>query len=516
MGKKIKPQIHWEDSESNNQDPSLEADETDAVQQNEFEAMLKDSPTEETVSVRVGDKVIGTIQSIGTGNNQDIIIEIGQKLSGYLPKKEIEGSTEQFNVGDKITCFVVSKDKDGIQLSTNQTAAVKNEESLILAAQEKMPIFGNVVGENKGGFEVKICGKIAFCPVSQMDIKFVKDKAAYIGQELEFIIETYRSNGREFRVSRQALLRKRARERLEKIKRGIGSNKTYEGTVTDIRPFGVFVDIGGVEGLVHVSELSFTHINNPSDQFQVGDLTQVKVLKIDEGSDSEQPKISLSIKAAQKDPWDEITKKIQSQETYQAKVVRLAKFGAFCELLPGIEGLIHLSEMSWEKKIYAPSEVLKVDDIVSVRILEMNPIEKRISLSMKSIEDDPWYELEQKFPVAKPFEATVARLAPFGAIVSLKPGVTGLLPLPRIKAKFGDSFRKHCSPPQTISVEVESYDRAQKKVLLSIPGIKKEEDLPREYVDPATKKSQDDKPNSTVTLGSLGEKLKEKFERKKM
>jgi small subunit ribosomal protein S1 len=275
--------------------------------------------------------------------------------------------------------------------------------------------------------------------------------------------------------------------------------------------------------MVHVSEITHARVAKPGDVLTVGDKVRVKVLKI-EPSQAGKPKISLSIKAAMTDPWDEIDQHVEGGASYTGKVVNLMPFGAFVELKPGIEGLIHVSEMSWTKRIHHPSDVVKVGDIVSVLVKEIDRRSRRIALSMKQLEQDPWFGAAERFPVGKTLMAPVEKLKPFGALVTLGDGITGMLPITIIKKKFGEAFRTQVAPPKEVEVRIQNVDLRERKIQLSLAGIEGDEDGTQDYKEylkaEAAARDQaarevESAPSSAGKMGALGALLQAKLSEKK-
>ena len=261
--------------------------------------------------------------------------------------------------------------------------------------------------------------------------------------------------------------------------------------------------------MVHISEASWARIAHVSEAVKMGQQVRVKLLDID---DSNSPaRISLSLKQVEQDPWDNAAESYTEGQSLQGKVTRLMNFGAFVELQPGVEGLIHISEMSWEKRVLHPKEVVQEGDTVAVRLLKIDPLEKKISLSMKHIEDDPWYEADKKYPQGHQQKANCISLKGFGAILELREGLTGLLPLSTLKKAFGEQYRKKASPPQEIEVEVAHVDMDNKKVLLTLPNMESESseaDDYQKYLNVQAKKKEKQKKEIDTNIGSFGELLK--------
>lgn len=473
------PDIKWEDDDSEFDADAAKQQQSEAE---EFEEMISGAESTRP-RIRVGEKVRGVISQIHADGN-DVLIDLGAgKASGILEKIElIDEKTGQMTakVGDAIEAFVVSKRGDEVLLSYRMTQALKTVEDLERAHQSKRPVRGKVTKVVKGGLEVTILGKTAFCPVSQIDTRFVAEPGEYLGQEFEFLLEKVEEKGRNIVVSRAALLRQQAEQKMTELVENLKPDQVFDGVVREVRDFGAFVDIGGVDGMVHISEISYARVAKASDALNKGDKVKVKILKV-ERDDKGRPKISLSMKAASQDPWDEIHKLVEGGATYTGRVVNLMAFGAFIEIKPGVEGLLHVSEMSWLKRVHHPSDVVKVGDAVTVTVKEIDTSNRRISLSMKSIEDDPWFDVSAKVKAGHPAIGKIERLKPFGAIVEFSPGLTGLLPISVIRKKFGDSYRQQMTPGKDVETRVVDVDAKERKILLTLPGLDEDEGLDAEY-----------------------------------
>ena len=514
MTKAKGPEINWEDADSDFDTAASVQAKTQAA--DEFAHLLKEeAPRGQRLTV--GEKVRGVISQIGQGN--DVMVELGTgKSTGVIEKIEIQDENGQlkFKVGDAVELYVVAKRGGEVQLSYSMSHSLKSADDLEKAQSQGISVRGRVMKVIKGGFEISVLGKTAFCPVSQIDTRFTEGGEEHVGKEYEFLVEKVEERGRNIVVSRVALLRKHAEQRTKELLSSITPESVLVGTVTELRDFGAFVDIGGVDGLVHISALSHARVAHPSEVVKVGDKVQVKVLKIDR-DDKGRPKISLSMKAAEEDPWERIHELVSGGKVYQGRVVNLMPFGAFVQVHPGIEGLLHISELSWTKRVHHPSEVLKIGETVSVAIKDIDTVNKRISLTMKQPEDDPWYAATTKFPEGAVRNAKVDKLKPFGALVELAPGLTALLPLAVLKRKFGEAFRQAATPGKELEVRVVKLDADERKVLLTLADIE-EEDADRknydEYLAAEQKAKQVEPVDQSARLGSFGALLSSKLKQK--
>ncbi len=454
--------------------------------------------------IRVGDKISGEIISIG---RDAVFVDTGTRIDGVVDKAELlneEGELE-CRVGDTLDLYAVSVRGGEIRLS-KAVAGGGGLELLEDAYEESIPVEGKVKSLNKGGFDVLLGNKRAFCPISQMDIHYVEKPEDYVGETFEFLITDFEERGRNIVLSRRKLLEKAA----EKARKGffeelvIGSEMT--GRVTKLMSFGAFVElIPGVEGMVHISELGWSRVEDPSEVVKVGDSVTVKVLGVTPDEKSGQMKISLSIKQTSDDPWLSVTDRFKEGDMVEGKVSRCAPFGAFVEIADGIEGLVHISEMSYRKRILKAEDVVAPGDLIQVMIKEIDPARQRISLSMKDVEGDPWAGIERKYRVGQAVEGTVEKHENFGIFVSLEPGISALLPKSRIRESASPGRIEKSRPGDAVPVVIETINSEERKISVG-PGDAQDEGEWRRFVPGKEKEGG---------MGSLGEKLKQALEAKK-
>lgn len=495
--------FQWEDEEESSQKDKNEST-------SDFASLLAGENLE-FLQLQQGEQVSGTIVTIPKESN-DVLIELSPSQTGVIDKQDIleeDGSLSKA-VGDRIVAYVISL-TDGIQLSSTLGKSQQAERDLEMAQSHRLPVKGKVTKDIKGGFEVSIFGKSAFCPVSQMDTKFIENKADYLNKEFEFLITKLENKGRNIVVSREQLLKDQAAERIQAIKASIQQDKDQilEGTITQLRDYGAFVDLGGIDGFLHISEISYARVERPGDILSPGERVRVKVLSVEEKD--QKTRISLSMRAVAQDPWTIVHDEYKELESYKGRVIRISKHGAFVELKPGLDGLIHLSEMSWEKRIYDASEVVSVGDEVTVRIIEIDDEKRRISLSLKDKEQDPWKKVSEL--QGQTINGKVEKLKGFGAIIQIIPGISGLLPLKTLRSVHGETYRKVASPPKMIEVTITEVNLEEKKVLLSLPQAKDEDDGEdyKEYIKQKRETNQDKLQDAQGSFGKLlAEKLKGK------
>lgn len=368
-------------------DDPIDADNGENTEEMSFAELFESYDTKIGHELTQGDKVEGKIISIGSNN---IYIDTGTKSDGVVGKAELldENGEVSYKVGDKITLYVVSLSESEIVLSKALSGAGK---AVMLedASRNGTPVEGKVTGVIKGGFSVDIMGKRAFCPVSQMDVKYVENQEEYIGQTHRFLITRFEESGRNIVVSRRELLNEEIKEKLNAFLETIKEGDIVQGAVTKLMPYGAFIElIPGVEGMAHISELSWSRIEKAEEILQPGDVVAMKILKIEPAKESDTVKISLSLKQVSANPWDSMESAFKVGDQVSGKVVRLTVFGAFVEIIPGVDGLVHISEMSRTKRVLKPDDVVQVGETIQVMIKSIDMDSKRISLSMKDVSGD--------------------------------------------------------------------------------------------------------------------------------
>jgi small subunit ribosomal protein S1 len=321
-------------------------------------------------------------------------------------------------VGDEVTATVAGIEEDGtLRLGNQQARHLHGAAELEQAYRQQLPVQGRVTGVIKGGVEVQIAGQRAFCPASQIDIRFIEDLSEFVGQHLDFRVTKF-EGGRHLNlvVSRRLLLEEEQRARAEATRASIKEGAVLQGIVTSLQDYGAFVDLGGIEGMIHISELTFHRVKHPSEILSVGQPLEVSVLRIDKTDNPKRPeKIALSLRVLSRDPWTEVAQQFPVGSRVQGQVTRLQPFGAFVELAPGVEGLIHISEMGAGKRIGHPQEVLSPGQAVEASVIAIDPANKRISLTLdeaKAAEAAP--DLAAYAPSAR---AAGSGMGSFGALL---------------------------------------------------------------------------------------------------
>src|SRR5580693_4410631 len=368
-------------------------------------------------------------------NAAAVFFDIGYKSEGILPLTALQGET--LKPGDKCLVTVKGRDLDGYyELSRFKVERPMDWSALEKAFADKTTVLGTVTGVIKGGFSVDV-GVRAFMPASRSGVRDAADMEKLVGQEVRCRIIKLDVTDEDVVVDRRAVAEEEERSAKDKFYSQIKEGETVGGTVRSLTDYGAFVDLGGVDALLHVSDIAWGRVNKPADVLSVGQAVEVKVLKVGADSDrGDKKRISVGLKQLQPHPWDAVAEKFKAGDRVRGTVTRLMEFGAFVELEPGIEGLIHISEMSWSKgKIRKASDVVNPGEAVEAVILQVNAPEHRISLGLKQALGDPWADVAQRFQVGSAVEGPVTNLTKFGAFVQLSEGIEGMVHVSDISAE---------------------------------------------------------------------------------
>lgn len=411
--------------------------------------------------IKSGEIVSGKIVSI---SEKDVAIDIGFKSEGTVPIEEFEDPSA-LNIGDTIEVFLESiEDQEGeLVLSKKRADFARVWERILDIHAKGETVKGKCLRRIKGGIVVDVMGVEAFLPGSQIDVHPVRDFDAWIGQTADFRIVKVNEMRKNIVLSRKVLIEENLRDVRERILSEIHVGQVMEGVVKNITDFGVFVDLGGVDGLLHITDLSWGRVNHPSEIVSYDQKLKVRILDFD----PVRKRISIGLKQLQPHPWEGIEKRYPINSRVKGKVVSITKYGAFVELEEGIEGLIHISEMSWTQHIKHPAQLLNIGQEVEVVVLSIDPENRKISLGLKQTEEDPWEKLEQKYAVSTRHTGTVRDLVPFGAFVELEEGIEGLVHISDLswtrKVKHpGEIVKKG----DKIDVVVLSFDRNERRIAL--------------------------------------------------
>lgn len=414
-----------------------------------------------------GEAVQGTVIAV---TPDAVFVDIGRKMEGVLSIDKVRDSKGEVTIkaGDSVLVNITGRDSEGnYQLSTVHVERPKDWSHLELAFAEKKVIAGTVVEMVKGGLRVDV-GVRAFMPASRSGARDAAEMEKLVGQEIRCRITKLDTTSEDVVVDRRAILEEEAAQAKEKAFSDVAEGAVVQGTVRSLTDFGAFVDIGGVDGLLHVADMSWHRVNKPADILSVGDSVEVKVLKVN----PENRRISLGLKQLQPDPWSVALSQFHVGDRVRGTVARLTDFGAFVELAPGVDGLIHVSEMSWTKKIRKPADVLKKGESVDVMINGINPAEKRISLSLKQALGDPWDEAQKKFAVGSVVEGTISNLANFGAFVDLGDGIEGMVHIGDIsREKRLNHPKEALNTGQLVKAQVLEFDRERRRIRLGMKQL---------------------------------------------
>lgn len=485
-----------EDHSNNPQDPSEED------QEESFADLFESYSAGMNEDIGVGDKIKGKIISI---SDNAVFVDTGTKADGVVEMEELKNDDGElpYQVGDELELFVVSANESEIRLS-KAIAGIGGLTMLKDAFDNAIPVEGKVIQTIKGGFQVEVLKRRAFCPISQIDTQYVENADDYVGKTYPFRITKLAEAGRNIVLSRRDLLEAELQKARKAFMQELAVDQIYAGRVTRLMPYGAFVELApGVEGMVHISELSWSRIEAPQEVVHPGDQIEVKVLRIEPGD--KQMKIALSAKQVTGNPWERVGEDVTVGQKVTGKVTRCAPFGAFVEIMPGIEGLVHISEMSFTKRVMHPEEIVQPGQTVSVMIKEVDPVKRRIGLSIRDAEGDPWLDVSDKFTIGQPVNAKVEKLEKFGIFIALSPGIVGLLPQSVIKASAEASRIQKLQPGDTIEVVIESIRAKERRISLGL-GESDDESNWRQF--------QNGRKSSDGGLGALGDKLAEALKKK--
>ena len=430
-----------------------------------------------------------------------VFVSAGSKVDGIVDLAELDEKNPPA-VGDQLDLYVVTVSPQEVRLSKMMSGA-GGLTALEEARDARLPVEGKVKAEVKGGFAVEIMKRRAFCPMGQMDLRPVTDAESFIGKSFPFIITKLEKNGRNIVVSRRVLLEEEQTENRTAFLATVKEGDIVEGVVSRLAPFGAFIELSpGVEGLAHLSELSWARISQAEDAFAVGQSVTVKILGIAESDKG--PRISLSVRQAADDPWLDVAEKLHEGDIVSGKVIRLAPFGVFVEVLPGIEGLIHISELSYEKRVNKPEEIVSEGEMVSVKIKGIDLEKKRLSLSLRDVGGNPWDTVEDHFAIDQELNGTVEKRAVFGLFVNIAPGITGLVPASSIAAARDKKGLDKAPPDSAVSVVIREIDSAARRITLGVPGASEDEIAP-----PRSERSRGDRPDRAGRPGRSGRNIGE-------
>ncbi|MCI0513887.1 30S ribosomal protein S1 [candidate division KSB1 bacterium] len=422
-----------------------------------------------------GELVSGKILAI---NEKEVSVDIGFKSEGTIPIEEFS-SPETLKIGDDIEVFLDEiEDKEGqLVLSKKKADFMRIWDKICKSYESSEVLQGKCIRRIKGGIVVDLMGVDAFLPGSQIDVKPIRDFDAFIGKSLDLKVVKVNNLRKNIVVSHRVLVEQEIAGQRQRILDELQRNQVLEGTVKNITDFGVFIDLGGVDGLLHINDLSWGRVNHPSEVVQLDEKLKVMVLDFNDQKD----RISLGLKQLQPHPWENVEEKYPVGSHVRGRVVSISDYGAFVELEKGVEGLIHISEMSWTQHIKHPSKVVNVGETIEAAILNIEKNERKISLGLKQLEPDPWETLEVKYPVGSRHQGKVRNLTNFGAFIELEEGIDGLVHISDL------SWTKKIRHPSevlkkgaSVDVVVLNVDRDNRRISL---GYKQTNDSPWEFFE---------------------------------
>ncbi len=434
-----------------------DAYENDAV----VPASEKDALTQkyaETLS-KVGEKEVveGTVISM---NKREVVVNIGYKSDGIISLNEFRYNPE-LKVGDKVEVYVeTQEDKKGqLTLSHKQARALRSWDRVNEALEKDEIIKGFVKCRTKGGMIVDVFGIEAFLPGSQIDVKPIRDYDVYVGKTMEFKVVKINQEFKNVVVSHKALIEAELEQQKKEIIGKLEKGQVLEGTVKNITSYGVFIDLGGVDGLIHITDLSWGRVNHPNEIVTLDQKLNVVILDFDD----EKKRIALGLKQLTPHPWDALSADLKVGDTVKGKVVVMADYGAFVEIAPGVEGLIHVSEMSWSQHLRSAQDFMKVGDEVEAVVLTLDRDERKMSLGIKQLKSDPWQNIEEKYGVGTKHTAIVRNFTNFGVFVEIEEGVDGLIHISDLswtkKVKHPAEFTQIGAPIEVVVLEIDKENR---------------------------------------------------------
>ena len=372
---------------------------------------------------KVGDVVNGTVVEV---QEDYVLVDINYKSEGLIPISEfrvVEGKSS-VEVGTEVEVYIdrIENENGMVVLSKDKADMLRAWNDISRAAENEEVIEGTIIAKVKGGLSVDI-GVKAFLPGSQIDLRPVRNMDSFIGKQYKFKVIKFNKKRGNIVLSRRALLEEERESLRSQTLDQMAEGSVVKGIVKNITDYGAFIDLGGMDGLLHITDMSWGRVKHPSEILNVGDEIDVKVLKFDQ----EKERVSLGLKQQKNDPWENVDAEFQVGKKLQGEVVSLADYGAFVELAEGIEGLIHVSEMSWTKRVKHPSQVVKVGDNVDVQVLEIDKENRRISLGMKQLEENPWVDLKNTYPPGTIIEGEVKNITDFGVFIGVEDGIDGLI-----------------------------------------------------------------------------------------
>ena len=434
-----------------------------------FETALEEYLNPDFGSLEEGSIVRGEVVKVGKDH---VLVDVNFKSEGQLPVSEFKSADGEMTVavGDTVDVFVVRKDEvEGtIILSREKAKRMQLFDKLEDIQEKDAVIKGRIIRRIKGGYTVDLGGLEAFLPGSHVDLRPVPDMDALVGEEFEFRVLKINRRRSNVIVSRRVLLEEERESKRNELLGTLEEGQIVTGKVKNITEYGVFVDLGGLDGLLHITDMSWKRVKHPKEMVKMGQDLELKVLSFDK----ESKKVSLGMKQLVPDPWESITEKYPEDMRLTGKVTNLVDYGAFVELEPGVEGLVHISEMSWTRKLRHPSQMVRVGDDAEVIILGVDPDKKRISLGMKQVKPNPWDVVAEKYPEGTILEGTIKNITEFGLFIGIEDGIDGLIHVSDI------SWTKKIRHPEelykvgdTVQAKVLTVDKESEKFTLGVKQL---------------------------------------------
>ena len=435
--------------------------EKESVMQSYFQQHLMSIP-----ELEVGQIVTGTVVQT---NDETVLVDIGYKSEGQVPVDEF---IELPKVGDKVALTILKLDngRGQVVVSKKRAEAKEKGEALRKAAEEKTPVLGKFAKTIKGGYEVDLGADYkGFCPLSKADVNRVENPETLVGKTDFFIIDKFHSGTKlKSVVSRREYLEQKIEENRKQFFETAHVGDVVQGVVKSFTSFGAFIDLGGFDGLLHINDMSWGHVTRPKEFVKRGQIIQLKVINLD----PETQKINLSLKAMEPDPWSTFDQKYQIGDVIKKPVTKIATFGIFIEIEPGIEGLAHVSELSWTKKITNPKDFCSIGDVVEAKILGWDLDHKRVSLGLKQLEENPWDTVSERYPLGKVLSAPVVKVTNTGAFVNLEEGIDGFLHMDDVSwSKKLKSMDQFCKEGDVIDVCISRVEPEARRIKLSVKQL---------------------------------------------
>ncbi len=451
-----------------------------STQKEKTEEEMKELYETSMRSLQEGNILSGQVINIDADS---VIVDVGLKSEGRVALSEFldKSGAPTVKIGDEVEVMIVRREvKDGLlALSKQRVDGIKIWQNIDKALEDGSAVEGIVINEVKGGFMVDI-GVSAFLPISQVDVKPVKNPASFIGRHLKYKVIKVNQKKANVIVSRRMLMEEERERKRKEFWKNVKEAQVIYGFVKSITDYGAFIDLGGVDGFLYVNDITWGRITHPKEYLKLGDEVKVKVMAVDH----EKHKVSVSIKDLKGDPWAHIEEKYPVGSRVKGKAVGVVEYGVFVEIEPGLEGLLHVSEMSWDKKLRNPSKLVAKGDMLELQVLDIDTGKKRISLGLKQLKPDPWKELAQKYPPGTVVKGKVKNFTDFGLFVGMEDGIDGLVHISEIswsrrKNVVADNYKKGA----TVDALVLNIDGEQKKFSLSIKRLKEDpwKGLPERY-----------------------------------